>query len=90
MSDVGKWHRPWQKDGDDGVFHRFCPVCGSTDVSWIGGLPILAPHMECKDCGHRGVFIMGDEEMIQVARSRYLSGEARTQEEDEEDVGRDE
>jgi hypothetical protein len=45
--------------------------------------------MECKHCGHRGVFILGDEEMIQVARSRHLSGETGTQEEDdEEDVER--
>ena len=90
MSDVGEWHRPCLKDVKDNVLRRFCPVCGSTDVSWIGGLPILAPHMECKDCGHRGVFILGDEGMIQIARKRYFSGGTGTQEEDEEDSGRDE
>ena len=84
-SSVGKWNKPWRK-GEMGIFY-FCPVCGSTDVTWIGGLPILAPHMECKECGHRGVFILGDMETIKGIRKCYLEGktEDHGNESDEEE-----
>jgi len=84
MSGIGKWNRPWLRDeGGEPLLH-FCPVCGSTDVTWIGGLPILAPHMECKECGHRGVFILGDKEIIQAVRKSYLEGKTEVQEDGSE------
>jgi len=83
-----KWNRPWRRGEDEKHPLYFCPVCGSTDITWIGGLPILAPHMECKECGHRGVFILGDKEMIQAVKKSYLEGKARVQ--DDETGGEDE
>jgi hypothetical protein len=40
--------------------------------------------MECKECGHRGVFILGDKEMIQAVRRSYLEGKARSQDDEPE------
>lgn len=54
---------------------RFCPVCGSVEISWIGGLPILNPYMECKECGYRGVFIVGELEFAKKVREEYLAKE---------------
>ena len=59
---------------------RFCPKCGSTDIWWPGGLPFLAPYMECKRCGHRGVFIVGDRELAEKIQEEYV----REKMEDEE------
>jgi len=56
---------------------RFCPVCGSVDISWIGGLAILDPHMECRECGHRGVFVVGDLEFARKVREEYLAKRAK-------------
>ena len=82
MKGIGKWNRPWKKD-EENLFY-FCPRCGSTDITWIGGLPILAPHMECKECGHRGLFILGDKEMIQAVRKDFLEGKTDIQENEPE------
>lgn len=82
LNGIGKWNRPWTKS-EEKLFY-FCPRCGSTDITWIGGLPILAPHMECKNCGQRGVFILGNKEMIQTIRKDYLEGK-RDVHEDEPD-----
>ena len=71
---VGKWSKPWQKDRENIVY--FCPICGSTELTWIGGLPLFAPHMECQKCGHRGVFILGDEESVRDVKENYLQGQA--------------
>jgi hypothetical protein len=56
---------------------RLCPICGSVDVTWIGRLAILDPHMECKCCGHRGVFIVGDLEFAKKVREEYLVREGK-------------
>lgn len=45
---------------------------------------MLAPHMECKECGHRGVFILGDAETIQEVRRSYLEGKKEVQEDEPE------
>lgn len=82
-SDVGKWNKPWRKS-EERVFY-FCPICGSTEITWIGGLSLLAPHMECKECGHRGVFILGDNETIQAVRQNYLKGKNEDQRDEPED-----
>ncbi len=50
----------------------FCPICGSLEVDWVGGLYILSPHMECKGCGYRGAFIEGDLEFAKKIREEYL------------------
>lgn len=82
MKGIGKWNRPWKKDEES--FFYFCPRCGSTDITWIGGLPILAPHMECKECGHRGIFILGDNEMIQAVRKDFLEDKTGSHENEPE------
>ena len=51
----------------------FCPVCGSLDIDWVGGLYILSPHRQCKKCGHRGAFIMGELEFAKKIREGYLA-----------------
>jgi hypothetical protein len=50
---------------------RFCPVCGSTDIDWVGGLAILAPYLECKGCGYRGVFVIGNLKLVKKVREAY-------------------
>ena len=82
---MAKWSKPGHEDRDDLIY--FCPICGSTEIEWIGGLPLLAPHMECKECGHRGVFILGNKESIRDVRENYLQGheEDRIEEVSEED-----
>ena len=84
LGDIGKWNKPWQKEEREKPLLHFCPVCGSTEITWIGGLPLLAPHMECKECGHRGIFLLGDTEMIQAVRRSYLEGKEKTQEDETE------
>ena len=84
MEDIGKWNRPWRRREEERQFLHFCPICGSTDITWIGGLPVLAPHMECKECGHRGVFILGDKEMIEAVKKSFLEGKAKAQRDEPE------
>ncbi len=50
----------------------FCPLCGSLEIDWVGGLYILSPYMECKGCGYRGAFIEGDLEFAKKIREEYL------------------
>jgi len=52
---------------------KFCPICGSMDVNWRGGLAILNPHMECMECGHKGLFIIGDFDLAKKLREEYLA-----------------
>jgi len=85
LSGIGKWNRPWRRGEDEERLLHFCPICGSTEIAWIGGLPILAPQMECRECGHRGVFILGDKETIQAVRKSYLEGKARAQQDKPEE-----
>ncbi|UCH38024.1 MAG: hypothetical protein JSV76_02335 [Candidatus Bathyarchaeota archaeon] len=56
---------------------RFCPVCGSTDIDWVGGLAILAPYSECKECGYRGIFVMGTVEFVKKVREAYHAQDSR-------------
>ena len=57
---------------------KFCPICGSTTIDWVGGLAILNPHMECKNCGHRGIFIVGELEFAKKVREEYLTRKAKS------------
>jgi len=63
-SKVGKDKHKWEV--------RFCPICGSTEIDCIGRLFILNPHMECGDCGYRGIFIVGEPELALKVREEYL------------------
>jgi len=56
---------------------RFCPVCGSPSFNWIGGLALLDPYLECRSCGHRGIFIAGDLEFAKKVREEYLAKKNR-------------
>ena len=39
---------------------KYCPKCGSTDVSWAQGMPQFWSLWQCKKCGYRGAFILED------------------------------
>ena len=61
-----------EKEGNE-MEIKFCPICGSLEITWIGGLAMLDPHMECRCCGHRGVFIVGTLELAKKIREEYLA-----------------
>jgi len=66
-----------RKEGKPKRNFRFCPRCGSTDIWWLEGLPHLAPYMECRGCGHRGIFIIGDRELAEKIQEEYLTERMR-------------
>jgi predicted RNA-binding Zn-ribbon protein involved in translation (DUF1610 family) len=51
--------------------YRFCPQCGSTDVSWAQGLPQLWSVWECKNCGYRGAFILENGNLAQKLQEEW-------------------
>jgi ribosomal protein L37AE/L43A len=50
---------------------KFCPKCGSTDVSWASGLAQLWSIWECRNCGYRGAFILEDGKLSHILREEY-------------------
>ena len=67
---------------------RFCPRCGSLDLSWLGAISLALPQVECRECGLRGIYLEGDEELVAAVRKGYLdrkTGNAQDEVEEEED-----
>ncbi len=50
---------------------KFCPKCGSSDVSWASGLPQLWSIWDCKNCGYRGALILEDSKLAEKLREEY-------------------
>jgi predicted RNA-binding Zn-ribbon protein involved in translation (DUF1610 family) len=50
---------------------KFCPKCGSTDISWASGLAQLWSIWECRNCGYYGAFIVEDGKLSQKLQEKY-------------------
>ena len=84
MTGIGKWRGLGLGDGKRRI--RFCPRCGSVDLSWLGTISLALPQVECRECGHRGIYLEGDEELAAAVRKGYLDRKAGiAQDEDEEE-----
>jgi hypothetical protein len=83
-----KWQGLGSHNGKSRI--RFCPKCGSTNLKWLSGLPHLWPYIECIECGHRGIYLTGDRDLIAAVREGYLrkkpeiDGEVTHEEDNEE------
>ena len=51
---------------------KFCPKCGSTDISWASGLAQLWSVWECRNCGYYGAFIVEDGKLSQKLQEEYV------------------
>lgn len=88
LTDVGRWRGLGQGDGKRSL--HFCPRCGSLDLLWLGAVSFAFPMVECRDCGHRGIYLEGDEELVAAVRKGYLDRKAGISQEDVEDEGDEE
>lgn len=50
---------------------KFCPKCGSSNISWALGLAQLWSIWECKKCGYYGAFIVEDGKLSQKLQEEY-------------------
>ncbi len=86
MTNVGRWHGFGRGDGKQHL--RFCPRCGSLDLLHMGAISLAMPMIECRECGHRGIYLEGDEELVAAVRKGYLdqkAGMAQEEPQDEEE-----
>ena len=52
---------------------KFCPKCGSTEISWALGLAHLWSIWECRNCGYYGAFIIENGKLSQKLQEEYAS-----------------
>ena len=50
---------------------KFCPRCGSEEISFASGLAGLWSIWECRNCGYYGAFIVEDGKLSQKLREEY-------------------
>lgn len=50
---------------------KFCPRCGSKEISFASGLAYLWSIWECRNCGYYGAFIVEDGKLSQKLREEY-------------------
>ena len=48
------------------------------------------PMVECRECGHRGIYLEGDEELVAAARKGYLDRKAGICQDEVQDEGDEE
>lgn len=70
---VRKHELPKSKHKAEKRCMKFCPKCGAVDVFWASGLPQLWSIWECRNYGHRGAFIIEDDELAEKLREKYAS-----------------
>jgi len=84
LNNVGIWRGLRRGNGKRRV--RFCPRCGSVDLIFPRAIYVAVPQVECRGCGHRGIYLEGDEELAAAVRKGYLDRKAgRTQDEPEKE-----
>jgi len=88
LANVGRWRELGQ--GDDKRRFHFCPRCGSLDLLWLGAISFALPMVECRECGHRGIYLEGDEELVAAARKGYLDRKAGICQDEVQDEGDEE
>jgi predicted RNA-binding Zn-ribbon protein involved in translation (DUF1610 family) len=50
---------------------KFCPRCGSAEISFASGLAYLWSIWECRNCGYYGAFIVEDGKLSQKLQEEY-------------------